>query len=275
MLRFCGLALLAATQVAWTGYQTDSGKRVYWPVTEIPMVADMAGTVDVAGDAEFAIIQKSMATWNVVTCQHPKLVWGGLVTGLKANAGKQGKGCGEDDDCTDGTNLFIFEDKATWLAEHPVGMEKVIALTTLYYDSGNGVAQEADMEFSDWAFNFTATNEPGKIGTDLENTLTHELGHVLGLDHSEDSDATMYYSAASGDISKRTLGPDDITGLCMIYKDIKPVEPKPDTGPGDPDGSGGGGCETCEGRMGPAGWILLAGGVVWLGFRVRRQSKSE
>jgi len=52
---------------------------------------------------------------------------------------------------------------------------------------------------------------------DLENVMTHELGHYLGLAHSTVLDATMFASAEAGETIKRDLDPDDIEGLCTIY----------------------------------------------------------
>ena len=55
---------------------------------------------------------------------------------------------------------------------------------------------------------------------DLQNTLTHEIGHFLGLAHPYKEgreDSTMYYSATAGETSKRTLSIDDINGVTFLY----------------------------------------------------------
>ena len=49
---------------------------------------------------------------------------------------------------------------------------------------------------------------------DVETALRHELGHVIGLSHSDDNAANMYpsYQYASCD-----LGDDDKEGITYLY----------------------------------------------------------
>jgi len=49
---------------------------------------------------------------------------------------------------------------------------------------------------------------------DLQTVLLHENGHVVGLDHSDDTGAVMYPSYQQADC---TLGQDDINGIRSIY----------------------------------------------------------
>lgn len=51
--------------------------------------------------------------------------------------------------------------------------------------------------------------------TSLKIILAHEVGHVLGLGHSEDSSALMYYDASAKDTF--SLAQDDIDGLSYLY----------------------------------------------------------
>lgn len=58
----------------------------------------------------------------------------------------------------------------------------------------------------------------GRDGMDLQNALTHEVGHVLGLDHTHDNtEATMHASAVKGEHSKRDLHWDDKEGIRYLY----------------------------------------------------------
>lgn len=77
------------------------------------------------------------------------------------------------------------------------------------------------------------------VATDVQNTMTHEAGHFLGLGHSQFSSATMFESSQIGDLAKRTLSPDDVQGICAIYPSGKST-----TTCGHSASSSGSGCST-------------------------------
>jgi matrixin/carboxypeptidase family protein len=52
---------------------------------------------------------------------------------------------------------------------------------------------------------------------DLQDILTHELGHALGLDHSPIANTTMYPFSGVEGIASRTLEADDVAGLRYLY----------------------------------------------------------
>jgi len=55
---------------------------------------------------------------------------------------------------------------------------------------------------------------------DIQNAVTHEAGHFLGLAHSNVSGATMESRALIGHVEQRTLADDDRSGLCAVYGDL-------------------------------------------------------
>lgn len=60
------------------------------------------------------------------------------------------------------------------------------------------------------------TNPTSLDQTDLQSVAVHEIGHNMGLDHSDDPNAIMYPQYPPGSI-KRNLGADDINGLRALY----------------------------------------------------------
>lgn len=61
---------------------------------------------------------------------------------------------------------------------------------------------------------------------DVQNTITHEFGHALGLMHnSMDEGVVMFPRAAAGEVAKRVLRDDDRRGLEALYS-TAPVTPE-------------------------------------------------
>ena len=81
---------------------------------------------------------------------------------------------------------------------------------------------------------------------DITETVAHELGHTIGLDHSSDTEALMY-QFAHHDGRGGQLSDDDVLGVSMLY-------PEPDVdGDGIPDAR-----DRCPST--PAGFIIDANG---------------
>ncbi|MBA0559826.1 hypothetical protein Golob_016770 [Gossypium lobatum] len=64
--------------------------------------------------------------------------------------------------------------------------------------------------------NWSTSNAIQQNQFDLESVAIHEIGHILGLGHSEDPNAIMYAYFSPGTI-KRNLGRDDIDGIRALY----------------------------------------------------------
>lgn len=222
---------------------TKGGRYLYWESGCVLVRPDAAGTKQLAGETEFAVIEAAVATWNtgIQSCSYMDIV---LEPREEREVGK------------DRVNLIKFRD-ATWCrpaTNHDPARcysDAAAGITTAVFvddpDSDrDGAIIDADIELN--GKNFAISNEGVSLGTaschaDLRNTLTHELGHLLGLEHncvtSADPprvdgngqpvpscsgqidasivDATMYYLQACDETKKHTLEPDDIAGVCGIY----------------------------------------------------------
>ena len=198
------LLLLLLPQPLWAFLQTttDDGKPIYWTNECVVYHINELGPPDLADkEGTFAAIRQSFQTWNNVTCSYLRMVDGGFTDITKS---------GDNDSSRNlGINVLIWREKGAWPHQ-----KKVIALTSILFNPDTGVIADTDIELNS-DFSFSVGDENVKI--DVQNTVTHELGHTIGLDHSTVIESTMFASAPLGEIKKRTLESDDIDGICQIY----------------------------------------------------------
>lgn len=259
------LALLPSNAGAYKrSRDPDTGVCVYWADARASVYIHQACSADV-DDTTSCInaIRAGLDAWNTVDCSRFVFTYAGTTPVDEVGFDK--------DHWNDNINLVIFQEQQ-W--QHDAG---AIALTTTTYDVNSGELVDADLELNGVNFTFTTTN-PGSGLTDIQNTATHEAGHMLGLDHSADPQATMYAEAPEGDTSKRTLAQDDIDALCFVYPADGKIPAYTDGTLSElckGQGGGGGGC-SCATRPGtaPAGWPVLLGLLlVWR--QVRRKRREE
>lgn len=162
-------------------------------------------TFELTDELRDAVIQ-SFDTWNDQECSDFAMLYAGDTP--DAPIGTDGGRIAIEDL----NNILVWRDEQ-W--PHPG--YGAVALTTVTFRPSSGEILAADIEFNTADYDFT--NNEGTAGTiiDFRNTLTHEVGHFLGLDHTGNPQATMYATAPPGEISKRTLHPVDVEGLCHIY----------------------------------------------------------
>ena len=94
----------------------------------------------------------------------------------------------------------------------------VVAVTVLSFSRETGAIGDADVLLDDAHHDFCVSPACGPGQYDVRETLTHEFGHVLGLDHSTVAASTMYANADAGETLKDTLDADDIAGVCTAYR---------------------------------------------------------
>ena len=114
-----------------------------------------------------------------------------------------------DQPLADGTQLVTFADTPRTRAV----VRGAIAVTLLFWNQ-DGELTDTDIVFNP-ALDYSTTLRPGTF--DIQATMTHELGHALGLDHSGIAGATMFALAARANDSLATLSSDDRAFVAATY----------------------------------------------------------
>ncbi|MEE2787624.1 MAG: matrixin family metalloprotease [Myxococcota bacterium] len=206
------LIMLAVPTIAsaYVQSRTQDGEAVSWVRRCIPFHVNNKGSDDLSLQLVLETIQRSLGTWSDVSCADVEFFYQGETdndfVGFLTDAPN--------------INMVIFrETPSEWLHS-----KNIIALTTVTFCEeiagpceAVGQIVDADIELNGAYHRFSATTPVPSTRFDLENSVTHELGHLLGFDHSFEPDATRYESAPTGESLKRDLADDDELGLCTVY----------------------------------------------------------
>jgi hypothetical protein len=188
------------------GCQTK-GVPVQWKDGSIELLIDKAGsaTLGISGADTQNAVESAFSTWMSADCPgggHPSFAANTVLkAGLKVDFSENGPN----------QSVVTYED-GMWPYE-----DGAVAKTLLAFSLDSGDMVDADVAFNSADFPL-AIDPPSSADVDLEAVLTHELGHVLGLDHSDAPGATMQPETQGFATAElKTLEPDDMAGICSIY----------------------------------------------------------
>jgi hypothetical protein len=290
------LGCLAATAAAarpasaYVRYYTESGAPFFWVQGSLPITAyvrdfDQPGMSD---DQVTAAIMDAAAAWSAEQNACTYLTLQPFISDDPAPRATN-----------DAHNSLIFRNHS-WCQLAPDGtceVEYDPSALAFTWDTANkmtGQIYDADIEINllDYQWADVVDDSSRSDDMDLQNALTHEMGHFIGLDHTcfsalspnagsppldntgvpvpdcdvasaDVKETTMYPSAMPGDTQKRTLAPDDQAGVCGIY---------PADHPPPADGTLNGGCSGCAAGGGaPAPWEAACVAVLIAGASRRRR----
>ena len=275
MRRFvCILAvlLICGDAYGWSrSRDTENNVCLWWKTRSMTYYINEICSVDVQLNNCLNAVQAAFNVWTGHACSDMQIVYGGTTPRDDV---------GYDQSKTNNINLVVWLE-SNW-QNHECPPEKptncrdprAIALTTTTYDTYTGQIVDADIEMNGEGFVFS-TSTPTDV-MDIHNTVAHEPGHTLGLDHSRDREATMWEDADSGEIKKRDLTQDDIDGLCFIYPTGQATPRYYLSGSNqimcyqDPPNDNCG----CHG-YGPGGLLLLLVGAGLLGYRIKSNGRQK
>lgn len=242
----------------------EYGTCLWWKDRSVTYLVHEACSQDVPRATCLEAVRRSFEEWNKPACSDFNLIDAG--TTARTDVGFDQK------NWDDNINLVIWVESG-WRHER-----SAIALTTTTYDTANGEIVDADIELNGENYTFSVA-EPALTITDIQNTLVHEVGHLLGLDHSINRRSSMFAEASPGETEKRDLFQDDIDGLCFVYpadgstpkyylvgEETFPCAENP---PGNGNGCG------CTSRRGSGAQAFWAAGLLLLARVRRTRAKGE
>lgn len=162
-------------------------------------------------------VKASFETWNEVSGSYFRAHYAGSTAQF-----------GSAYDCKSGA--AGNENVVSYVTHWPksVAGDDVVALTSVVYTTDRGLILDADIRLNAEHFNWEVIEkvEHDLKRVDVQNIMTHEVGHFLGLDHSQmrsyrgdgvPEDATMWALTFPNEIKRRTLDADDEAGVRAIY----------------------------------------------------------
>ncbi|HEX7155291.1 MAG TPA: matrixin family metalloprotease [Thermoanaerobaculia bacterium] len=92
-----------------------------------------------------------------------------------------------------------------------------LAATLTGYYSGSTI-RDADV-YTNTRYSFTSSRETDGCSSefDINGIMVHEVGHVIGIGHSNVAGATMYPTVSSCNIGPRSLEADDLAAMNFLY----------------------------------------------------------
>lgn len=116
----------------------------------------------------------------------------------------------------DGTPMLNFRDPENVCT----GSCLAATFTGFYQSVGGGNYEIVDADIvTNTAYSWTTLSEPDGCSNEfyLEGVQVHEIGHGLGLGHSNTNGATMFPSVSSCNNGPATIATDDANGINALY----------------------------------------------------------
>ncbi len=202
--------LVTAAVVATTGVTLVASERLLHPTTKnglfwsspsnISIVINAAGADDILDGGHVTAIGNAIAAWNAVAG-----------TNLHLAEDASPASMARTDYTSSGIHLVMFDESNS---SGFFGGNGTVAVTPVWFFS-NGVISDADVLYNGGDFQFTTSGQGGRF--DVQDPVAHELGHLIGFDHSGWAGATMYPYVDPTVILHRSLSLDDITGVRSVY----------------------------------------------------------
>ena len=183
-------------------HNPSNSNPLFWPApSAISIVINSTGSDNISDGSHETSIRNSIRSWNDVSGTTMTLVEDSTPVSQART-----------DWASTGVHLINF-DESNESSFFPSG-SGIVAITPVWFFS-NGSISDADILFN--GSQFTFTTDASSSAMDVEDVVTHELGHLLGLDHSGIAGATMYPFVSGNVTAHRSLSGDEANGMRDAY----------------------------------------------------------
>jgi hypothetical protein len=203
LLALTAVCLVATASVAAHVRLIHPGTQrpLFWEKPQrIKVVINSAGTPDLPDGSHETAIRQAIDEWNTVSGTTAQLV-------ENTDPAQQAR----TDWSSTGIHLVLFDDDNSSGYFPP--FSQTVAVTPVWF-YGSGTISDADILFND-KFGFTTSGQ--FLRFDVQDVAAHELGHLLGLDHSGWAGATMYPYVDPTVIEHRSVSRDEVHALRDCY----------------------------------------------------------
>ncbi len=180
----------------------SNGNLLRWTSpSSISIVINSAGSADLPDLSHFPALRLAIRAWNEVEGTTMQLV-------EDTRPAQQARTDWE----SSSLHMILFDEDND--SGYFPGGTGIVALTPVWFTSG-GTITDADILFNGSSFEFTTSGVLNRF--DVQDVGAHELGHLLGLDHTGWAGATMYPYVDPVVILHRSLSQDEHGGMRDAY----------------------------------------------------------
>jgi uncharacterized protein (TIGR03437 family) len=213
LLVFCGIFFLAARPTASyvrTPLSGVNGTPIAWNLTNpgtsivtggrITYRLNQAGSDDLPfAQAERALVA-SFQAWEDIPTSAIAFTHGPNTTSTASVADGQ-------------MEMFWLENSE--MTGDGLNLTGVLALSRLQTNSATGEIVDGATVFNGFRYHWSVDGRADAV--DLQEVATHEIGHLIGLNHTMIGGATMYPRTIAGRTQSRTLASDDAIAASVVY----------------------------------------------------------
>lgn len=180
----------------------SNGNSLFWSTpSNVGIVINSTGSDDISDGSHVTAIRNAIDVWNRASGSSLQLV-------EDADPAQMLRTDWE----SDSVHLVMFdEDNSSGFFP---GSSQTVAITPIWFFT-SGQISDADVLYNGKDFQFTTQGTSGRF--DVADVGAHELGHLIGLDHSGCCGATMFPYVDSTVILHRSLSADDAAGVRDAY----------------------------------------------------------